>query len=191
MQIEVQGNITSEQVFRDEIRRRLLAGEPVAKGGSQGSTGYAVTSGTSAVALAAATAKTIVNLIAGSAVGIHVVEFGISFDGVTASAVPVLVELCQSTQATAGTSTGGTVNQLRGRVQSSGITAGVAYSAEATVLTPVKQWLVTPNGGLLVIQSPLGREGETDLSGGTIKGIALRCTAPAIVNTRAYMEFET
>jgi hypothetical protein len=70
-------------------------------------------------------------------------------------------------------------------------TAAESYSVEPTVLTQWKQWLVTPNGGLLVIQFPLGREPVTDVSGGpTTKGIGLRDTAPAVVNARAYIEFE-
>lgn len=158
---------------------------------AQMSPGYTVTSGTGAHALAAATAETTWNLIAGSAVGVHVIEFGISFDGVTSSAVPVNVELCQSTQAGAGTAGASpTPTQIRGRTTTVGVTAGVAYTAEPTTLTPVKHWLVTPNAGLLVIQAPLGREIECDLSGGTIKALALRATAPAVVNCRSYAEFE-
>jgi hypothetical protein len=44
------------------------------------------------------------NVIAGANQPVSIFEWGISFDGVTASAVPATVELCQSTQATAGTS---------------------------------------------------------------------------------------
>lgn len=158
---------------------------------AQTSPGYTVTSGTTAHNLAAATAETTWNLIASANVGVHLVEWGISFDGVTASAVPVNVELCQGTQATAGTAGASpTPTQVRGRVTAVGVTAGVAYTAEPTVLTPVKHWLLTPNGGLIIMQYPLGREPETDLSAGTIKNIALRATAPATVNCRSYAEFE-
>lgn len=155
------------------------------------SIGYSVTSGTTAHALAAATAETSINVIAHASVPLNIVEFGIAFDGVTASAVPVNVELCQSTQATAGTpGASPTPTQIRGKATTVGITAGVAYTAEPTALTPFKHWLVSPNGGLLVVQLPLGREPESDLSGGTIKALALRATAPAVVNCRSYMEFE-
>lgn len=158
---------------------------------AQTSPGYTVTSGTTAHALAAATAETSWNLIAGAAVGVHIVEFGIGFDGVTASAVPVNVELCQSTQATAGTPAASpTPTQIRGKATAVGVTAGVSYTAEPTVLTPVKHWLVSPNGGMFVIQAPLGREAESDLSGGAVKSMALRATAPAVVNCRSYVEFE-
>jgi len=150
--------------------------------------GYVVSSGTSAIALAAATAKTIVNVIPSAGRTATVTELSVSFDGVTASAVPVLVELCQSTQATAGTSTAGTLTQVRGRATTVGATAGVNYTVEPTVLTATRQWLVTPNGGLWTIQFPLGREPEADAT--TVKGLALRVTAPAIVNVRGYVEFE-
>ena len=154
------------------------------------SAGYVVKTGTTVTALVAATAKTIVNLISGAADSPLVTEMSAGFDGVTASAVPVLVELGYSTQAGAGTpGTSPTPTLIRGR-GTAGSSSGVDYSVEPTALTPFKHWLVTPNGGLLVIQSPLGREAQPDLSGGTNKGIFLRCNAPANVNTRGYMEFE-
>jgi len=151
---------------------------------------FAVKTGTSATALVAATAKTLVNLISGANRVPLLTEFSVGFDGVTASAVPVLVEVGFCTQATAGTpGTSPTPALIRGKGASQS-TAGVDYSAEPTVITPNKHWLVTPNGGLLVIQSPLGREAEADLSGGTNKAHVLRCNAPANVNARAYMEYE-
>ena len=152
--------------------------------------GYVVKTGTTATALVGATAKTVVNLIAAATKSALVTEFSISFDGVTASAVPVLVDLGYSTQATAGTpGTSPTPTQIRGR-GTAALTAAVDYSAEPTALTAFKHWLVTPNGGLLVIQFPLGRESQGDLSGGTNKAQFLRGNAPANVNCRAYMEFE-
>ena len=149
--------------------------------------GYVVNNG-AATALTAATAKTIVNVIPSANRIATIVEFGVSFDGVTASAVPVLVELVSSSQGTSGTSTAGTINQIRGRLNTVGATAGVNYTAEPTTLTVIKQWLVTPYGGNLVIQFPLGREPEADAT--TNKGIAIRLTAPAAVNARGYIEFE-
>jgi hypothetical protein len=152
---------------------------------------FAFNSGTSAVALAAATAKTIMNLIAGANQQARITELSVSFDGVTASAVPVLVELCQSTQATAGTPGASPTPGIIKGLGACGATAGNAYSAEPTALTMIKQWLITPNGGTFIIQSPLGREAETNVSGSsTVKALAVRCTAPAIVNVRGYIEFE-
>jgi hypothetical protein len=153
------------------------------------STGY-VTRTAAALALVGGAAKTLVNIISGATVSPVITEMSAGFDGVTASAVPVLVELGYSTQAGAGTpGTSPTPTQIRGR-GTAVCTAGESYSAEPTALTAFKQWLVTPNGGLLVIQFPLGREPQPDLSGGTNKAIFLRCNAPANVNTRGYLEHE-
>ena len=148
--------------------------------------GYTITSGTSAVALSAATAKTVLGVVAASNVAARLTEFGVSFDGAPATAVPVLVELCDSTGATAGTpGATPTPKQVRGITRAAQATAGNAYSAEPTTLTAIKQWLVHAQTGM-VLQSPLGREVEHVGAG----GLFLRITAPATVNVRAYMEFE-
>lgn len=140
-----------------------------------------------AVALVAATAKTILNVIAASGKSFKVTEVAVGFDGVTSSAVPVLVELCRSTQAGAGSSSAVTPRRVSGdpniTVDS---TAAKNYSAEPTTLTPMREWLLTPNGGLLVVPFPLGREAEAVVA----QAIAVRCTAPAGVNVRGYIEFE-
>ena len=152
--------------------------------------GFVVKSSTTATALVANTAKTCCNVIPGANRQCILCEVSNSFDGVTASNVPVLVELVGSTQATAGTSTAFTPYLIRG-IGAATATGQTDYTAEPTVLTPFKHWLVTPNGGLLVIQSPLGREAQTNLSGSaTLLGIALRDNAPAVVNSRTYLEFE-
>jgi hypothetical protein len=141
---------------------------------------------------ATAGAKTALMVIAGANSGLIVCEFGISFDGVTASAVPALVELVSSTQAGAGTPTGTpTVTQVRGRVTGGEPpTASGRYSAEPTTLVRHRAWYVTPNNGILVVQFPLGREPETDDSGGSIKAYGIRVNVSANVNVMAYMETE-
>lgn len=152
--------------------------------------GYIVKTG-GATALAAATAKTLINLIAAATVGVQLREIAIAFDGVTASGIPVLIEICQSTQAGAGTpGTSPTPAQYKGRAITVGVTAGESYSVEPTALTAIWHTLVTPNGGTLIIPFAIGDEFETDLSGGTIKALAIRATAPAIVNVRAAAKFE-
>lgn len=137
-------------------------------------------------------AKTVLNVVAGANSGILIVEFGISFDGVTSSAVPAVVELCSSTQATAGTSTDTlTVVQTRGRVTGGEApTAFARYSAEPTVLVRHRVWYVPQFMGSLTLQFPLGREPETDDSGGTIRAYAIRVNVSANVNCLAYMEVE-
>ena len=152
--------------------------------------GFVVKSSTTATALVATTAKTCCNVVAGANRQAIICEISNSFDGITATAVPVLVEICGSTQAGAGTSTAFTPYLMRG-IGAALCTGATDYTAEPTVLTPFKHWLVTPNGGLLVIQSPLGREAQSNLSGSaTLLAIGLRDTAPAAVNSRTYIEFE-
>lgn len=151
--------------------------------------GYALTTG-AAVALAAATAKSVLCVIAPAQFGIDLASYTVGFDGVTASAVPVLVELCTSTLAsnsTPGTNnTTATVNQIYGRTITNGFTGFYNSTTEPTVLTVVESHLLTPNGGLLVRDFALGQTPDTAVSAGFV----LRCTAPAIVNVRAEFRFE-
>jgi len=151
-----------------------------------GSVAYTVNSGS--VAMVAATAKTILNVITPSSFGIVLVGFEISFDGVTASATPVLVEVCQSSQGGAGTPAGSppTPTRIRGQTISHGCTIGHNYSAEPTTLVAAYDWWLDPNKGLFDRLWPLGRELEQGVS----KGICVRVNAPATVNARASLEWE-
>jgi hypothetical protein len=142
-----------------------------------------------ALALTAATAKTILNIISAANSVNRLTGFSVSFDGVTPTAIPVLVELCYSTQAGAGTPTGGTFTptQVRGPTRTPQALGARNYTAEPTVITTWYPFLVPAFNGLLVIQFPLGREPEQIV---TADGLLLRCTAPAPVNCRAWLEFE-
>jgi hypothetical protein len=137
-------------------------------------------------------AKTVLMVVPGANAGVLITEFGISFDGVTATAVPAVVEMVSSTQAGAGTATDTlTVVQTRGRVTGGEQPSAFArYSAEPTVLVRHRVWYVPQFMGSLVIQFPLGREPETDDSGGSIRGYGLRVNVSANVNCLAYIEAE-
>jgi hypothetical protein len=151
-------------------------------------TGYTVTTG-GAVALSAGTAKTVLGVKSGAAFCLDVLGFEIGFDGVTASAVPVLVEFCASTWATnsPGTnSTSVTPAQSYGRVAAAGFTAAKTWTAEPTALTVLKEFLLTPNGGLVAYRWPLGNTPDCALA----EGFAVRCTAPAAVNVRVSLDSE-
>lgn len=152
------------------------------------SVGYSIqTEG--AVALTAATAKTVIGAKAHANSGLMVKGFEVAFDGVTASAVPVLIELCYSTWATnsPGTnSTSTTVRQQYGRVLTAGFTAGKTWTTEPTTLTVLKEFLMAPDKGLVMYQFPLGQEPDCALA----EGFGIRCTAPAAVNVRASMLLE-
>src|SRR5215207_1267013 len=108
--------------------------------------GY-ITSTEGAVALSAATAKSILGVTAPASFGVDLLGFSVSFDGVTASAVPVLIELCYATFATnaPGTnSTSTTVDQTHGRSITAGFISAKNWTTEPTVLTPLREWLLTP-----------------------------------------------
>ena len=150
--------------------------------------GYSIVTG-GAVALSAATAKSVLGVKSHANFGLDLKKFKVGFDGVTASAVPVLVELCYATFATnsPGTaSTSVTPAQIYGRSVTVGATAAKTWTTEPTVLTVVQEWLLSPNGGLVMYDFPLGDTPDSAVS----EGFVIRCTAPAIVSVRASMEFE-
>ena len=150
--------------------------------------GYSITT-EGAVALGAATPKTIIGAKAHANSGLQLKGFEISFDGVTASAVPVLVEVCACTWATnpPGTaSTATTPRQKYGRVLTAGFTSGKTWTTEPTVLTVLKEFLLAPDKGLFAYQFPLGQEPDSPLA----EGFAIRCNAPAAVNVRAGLDVE-
>lgn len=153
--------------------------------------GYSVRT-TSAVALSAATAKTCLMVITPSTFGGDLKKLRIGFDGVTASAVPVLWELVRSTNAsnstpgTGNTNENSNIQQVYGRAITTGFTAFSASTSEPTVLTVLDSNYLTPTGGLLVYDVPLGDTFDWDVSA----GMGVRLTAPATVNARVGMLFE-
>src|SRR6266571_8703689 len=107
--------------------------------------GYTAPHVATATALAAGTAKSVIGVSGTANFGVDLTKFRLSFDGVTASAIPVLVELCYATFATnpPGTnSTSITVQQEYGRSIVAGFTAAYAWTAanEPTVLTTLDNW---------------------------------------------------
>jgi len=142
---------------------------------------------TADVALSAATAKTVLSYIAASNAPFRVIEFALSFDGISATAEPVTVEMCSSTQAGAGSgSSAVTPVQIGGPTRTVQGAGARNYSGEPTTLTCLKRWLIHPQTGI-AMQFPLGREPEQVV---TADAICLRVTAPAVVNCQAYMEIE-
>lgn len=150
--------------------------------------GYSV-SAFAAVALVAATAKTVLGVKAGATFGLDLVYVEVSFDGVTPSAIPVLVELCACTFATNAPGTASTTrtptNQY-GRQLAHGTTAASNWTTEPTVLTVLDDVLLTPNAGVIKYDWPLGRSPDCALG----EGFAIRCTAPVAVNVRANLDWE-
>lgn len=143
-----------------------------------------------AVGLVAATAKSVLGVKAHANSGLQLKAFEIAFDGVTASAIPVLIELGYCTWATQspGTlSTSVTVRQSYGRALAAGFTAAKDWSTtQPTAITPLKEFLMAPDKGLVMYQFPLGQEPDCALA----EGFVLRITSPATLNCRATMGLE-
>src|SRR5690349_11958067 len=150
--------------------------------------GYSAPAG-AAVALVAATAKSVIGVNGTSAFGVDLKKARIAFDGVTATAVAVLCELCQATFATNAPGTASTtitVQQSYGRAITAGFTAARGWTTEPTVLTPIDEILLDPNKGLFVYDFPLGDTPDSNVS----NGFVIRCNAPAAVNMRGGLWWE-
>lgn len=137
-----------------------------------------------AVALAAATVKTAIQLNAPAQQRLKIQRVGIFFDGASPTAVPVVVRLIVAT--TAGTNTALTLNKLvSSDSETIQTTAGENASAEPTKTTLLDQWLVHPQMGLDLTYA-FGQE-KIIVGGGRV---ALDCNAPAVVNVRCKIDFE-
>lgn len=115
--------------------------------------------------------------------GLQVVGFRIAYDGVTASTAPASAELCYCTWATnsPGTnSTSTTPRQRNGRSLTAGFTSGTLWTSEPTTVTALQEWYLTPNGGLLIYDFPLGQEPDCALA----EGFVIRINTAATVNLR-------
>jgi hypothetical protein len=145
---------------------------------------YTVTTGS--VALTATTAKTVAELTTTSATTLVWVGFEITFDGATATNVPVKVELVSYTGASTGTAF--TLLKANGEAQNMAATstAKINDTVEPTGPTVRRSWAIPPTSGVL-FQYPLGREiGYQPAS--SIYGI--RCTAPNNVNVYVNADVE-
>lgn len=141
------------------------------------------------VALVATVAKSVIGVNAPAQFGVDLKKLRLGFDGVTASAIPVQVEICQSTFATnpPGTaSTSITPVQVYGRAITAGFVAASGWTTEPTVLVVADAWSLTPNGGLAIYDFPLGDTMDSAVS----TGFVIRLTAPAAVNVRPTIWFE-
>jgi hypothetical protein len=124
-----------------------------------------------AVALVAATPKTVLAVITPATFGLDLTRLRIGFDGVTATDKAVLVELVSFTAD--GTGTAGVVTQTSGRAITAGFTSKYNYSIEPTTPTVYDRWSLTPIGGTVVYD--LGSD-SPDFPVSTVVGI--RLTAP-------------
>jgi hypothetical protein len=149
--------------------------------------GYTVTT-EGAVALAAAgTAKTILAIIAPAQFGIDLKKVYFSFDGVTASEKPILVEIVRFT--TDGTGTAVTVAQAYGPTITAGFTAKKNYGTEPTTPTVLAALEFDPNKGSVIYDWPLAETYDTAVS--QVMGVRMTIpTGGAAVNARVTLGFE-
>jgi hypothetical protein len=138
-----------------------------------------------AIALVAATAKTIAELATSATDRARIVEWSVTFDGVTPTAVPVKVEVGRFSAAvtTATTLAGAKLDPADGTAATTAKHSTTTEGA-GTASDPLL-FRVPPTGGL-VIQSPLGR--EVVLAVSTFWRI--RCTAAAGVNVSFHLIWE-
>jgi hypothetical protein len=150
--------------------------------------GYAINT-EGEVSLSAGVAKTVLGAKAGASVGLDLQAFEIDFDGVTASAEPVLVEVCYCTFATNSPGTASTATlepQLYGRVIAADFTGGKSWTTEPTVVTVLFPFALDPNKGLFSYDFSLGQTPDCAVA----EGFVIRCNAPAAVSCRAMMRLE-
>lgn len=134
------------------------------------------------ISLTAATAKTVLQLVAPSAQDIALIEGSISFDGISATDAAVQVDLL--IQTTAGTSSAGTPvknNRQHGAIQTA---SRITITAEPTASDVLRRWDVHPQSGR---DFPLNLSNIVVAAG---ERIGLRCTAPANVNCLAWISWE-
>lgn len=145
---------------------------------------YSIT-GEAEEALAAATAETVLQLVGHASVKARIVEWGVSFDGVSAVAEPIRIRLVRQT--TAGTATGASEVMWDPDNPTASCLGFHSFSAEPTYGDILVDMDVHPQAGI-VMQYPLGREPVIDNS--TTSRLGLVVTAPAIVNAAAWLAWE-
>jgi uncharacterized membrane protein len=138
---------------------------------------------TAAIALSAATVKTVVQVTAPANHRVKILGWGVFFDGASATAVPVRVRLLKQTSS--GTMTPLTLRQTSARVETTQSIATHTATAEPTAGDIVDIILVHPQQGYEIKYTP-GQ--EIVLGGG--ERIGIDCNAPATVNVTAKILFE-
>lgn len=143
--------------------------------------GYCDTEGE--VALVAATAKTVLQIAAPTNQRVKVKEWGVFFDGTSASAEPVVVRVLKQT--TAGTMSSCTETKRTPGSETLQVVGQRNASAEPTASDIVDRIEVHPQAGY---EKQFGPGDEIILAGGERLGI--ECTAPAGVNVSAKFAWE-
>jgi hypothetical protein len=120
-------------------------------------------------------------------------ELGVSFNGTSSTAVPIVVRLVRTTVAPVG---GGTITQAPTPMDSAApassftayqpttATPGIYATTAPTVGVTLRTWYVSPTSGL-VIQFPLGQEPDGPAT--TAAGLGIQVVPPAAVAVTSYM----
>lgn len=129
--------------------------------------------------------SSIMEVLGDADVTAKLVEFSISFNGTTASQAPILVKLRQITATGTGTACTEVAVQRTGKTAPQ-CQAKHTLTVEPTMVATVAlgQWYVHPQGGLLVVQYPLGRE-PVICDGSGSQGLALELTSASGVTPTA------
>jgi hypothetical protein len=136
--------------------------------------------------LGAATRECVLQLRGVTTTKARVVAWGISFDGVTSAAEPVLVHL--ERQSTDGTATAATEEALDPDDAAAVVTGFRTFTAQPTSSNILEVYNIHPMGGGLVREYPPGREPVLDNA--TSSRIGITVTAPAAVNAVAWLMWE-
>jgi hypothetical protein len=129
--------------------------------------------------------ETVVQLRGATTVKAKIIEWGISFDGVSSTGEPVRVRLLRQT--TDGTGSGATEVAWDPDNPTANCTAFHTFSAEPTAGEVLAEMHIHPQSGI-VIQYPLGREPVIDNA--ATSRVAIDVLAPAAVNCTAYLVWE-
>lgn len=138
---------------------------------------------TTEIALTAATAKTVIQVVAAANHKVKLLRWGVFFDGTSATAEPVQVRLLR--QSTAGTMSSLTPTKQTTDSETVQTTAQHTATAEPTAGDVLDICEVHPQSGYEVVLTP---DNYIWVAGSGRVGI--ECTAPAGVNVRAKIVFE-
>lgn len=135
-------------------------------------------------ALAAATAETVLQVVAAANHPIALKSVQVSFDGTSASAEPVVVLLVRQTGA--GTSVAATPREETAYGITIQTTARIDFSVEPTSDDSVlRRWNVHPQSGVMEKFGP-----DDEIIIGSSGRVGIKVTAPAIVNVQASISWE-
>jgi hypothetical protein len=139
---------------------------------------------TAEVALVAATAKTVLQILAATNQAVKVLGWGVYFDGTSSTGEPVVVELIRQT--TAGTMSALTAEKIDpGRAETIQTTCTHTATAEPSTTTAMTRIEVHPQSAYEKL-FPFGQEIIVPGAG----RLGLRCTAPAGVNVVGFFRCE-